>query len=335
MIKENRPLWRLLVIVVLVAALLSGCGNKDKKSNNSKPYTIGVLIQAESLAPVFDGFKARMTELGYTEGKNITYLYDGPTGTIDALKPAAEKLKSENPNMLLTVGNPPSLTAQEVFKGTQVPILFAPTTDPIGAGLIASFQAPGGQLTGISNTDTISKTLEWLLQIIPTVKTIYVPHIPSDSAAAQSFQSLSIAAQNVGITLLVSEASTPDDLSVVAKTIPDNADAVFLMRSAGLGAQATNMVQAANERGIPVVTANIGIPLEQGVMIGYGPGFFEMGQQAARLADQILKGTNPATVPVEAAQTYLGINLQTAQTIGIQIPDSIINQAEQIIRPAS
>jgi putative ABC transport system substrate-binding protein len=308
MARKSLCYLRFGIALILVTLLLAGCGG-DKKSDKAKTYTVGVLIQAQSLASVFDGLKAGMTELGYIEGKNVTYLYDGPTGTIEGLKPAAESLKSRKPDLVFTVGTPPALAAKEVFAGTDVPILFAPVFNPDKEGLVASFRNPGGNLTGVNPTDTIGKALGWLIEIVPGVKRIYVPSNPQEGPAVQSLQSLTDAAKTEGVELVVSEGSTPEELDAITQTIPENVDAVFVLRSDSGG-----MVAA-------------------GAMVGYGCGFSEMGEQAARMADKILKGADPATLPVENAESYLGINLQTAQTIGIEVPDSILNQAKQIVRP--
>jgi putative ABC transport system substrate-binding protein len=332
MARKSLCYLRFGIALILVTLLLAGCGG-DKKSDKAKTYTVGVLIQAQSLASVFDGLKAGMTELGYVEGKNVTYLYDGPTGTIEGLKPAAESLKSRKPDLVFTVGTPPALAAKEVFAGTDVPILFAPVFNPDKEGLVASFRNPGGNLTGVNPTDTIGKALGWLIEIVPGVKRIYVPSNPQEGPAVQSLQSLTDAAKTEGVELVVSEGSTPEELDAITQTIPENVDAVFVLRSDSVDGRIDNIIQAANERRIPAVSSDIGGMVAAGAMVGYGCGFSEMGEQAARMADKILKGADPATLPVENAESYLGINLQTAQTIGIEVPDSILNQAKQIVRP--
>jgi putative tryptophan/tyrosine transport system substrate-binding protein len=335
MLSKRQPLWRLVIVAFLLAALLSGCGDKDKKSDEpkSKSYTIGVLVQSASTAAIYDGFKARMVELGYIEGQNVTYLYDGPAGTIDALKPAAEKLKSQNPDLVLAVATPATQAAKEVFADTNVPIIFAPIADPVALGLVANYQEPGGNLTGVVSTDTIAKALEWLLKIVPDAKRIYVPNNPADSSSVQSLQTLTDAADVMGVELVVSEGTTAEELDTITKTIPEDVDAVYVLRSGSLGAKTGNLVAAANALLIPIAASDIGLKIDQGVMVGYGPSYVEMGKQVARLGDLILKGTSPAVLPVENAEVFLGLNLQTAQTIGIEIPDAIVNQAKQIVRP--
>lgn len=335
MIKENRPLWRLLVAVVLVAALLSGCGGDKKKTDPVKSFTIGVLVQTPTLVPVFDGFKASMAEVGYIEGKNVVYVYNGPTGSADALKTEAQNLKSKNPDLLFAIGTPAAQAAKDALAGMKTPVVFAPVINPVELGFVESFQNPGGNFTGINSTDTVAKSLEWMLQIVPGIKRVYVPNNTQDPSSVKSVQTLTDTGKTMGIEVVSGDGATPDELDAITKNIPEGVDAVFMARSGAIGARIANVSQAANARRIPVFSSDIGALVTAGALMGYGPGYFEMGQQAAHLADQILKGSDPATLPVENAETYLGINLQTAQTIGIQIPNNIVSQAEQIIRPSS
>jgi putative ABC transport system substrate-binding protein len=292
-----------------------------------------VLLQSPTLVIYFDGFKAGMAELGYVEGKNVVYVYDGPTETLEALKPAAESLKSRKLDLLVTAGNPPTETAKAVFAGTQVPIVFVPAVNPVEDGLVTSLQNPGGNVTGVVPPNTFGKALEWLLKVMPDARRIYVPHNPQDVSSVTSLQLLKEAAETLGLEIVVAEGSTPEELDAITTSFPENVDAVFVPRAGTITARVNNLAQAAIERHIPSVMANTGIYVDSGLMLAYGPGAFDMGKQAARLADQILKGGDPATLPVENAEVFLGINLQTAETIGVEIPDSILNQAKQIVHP--
>jgi putative ABC transport system substrate-binding protein len=173
--------------------------------------------------------------------------------------------------------------------------------------------------------------LEWLIEIVPSAKRIYVPYDPKDGAGVKSLQTLTDTAATLGAELVVAEGPTPDELDSITQTIPENIDAVFALRSAAIGSRITNLVQAATARGIPVVTGDIGSRIDSGALLGYGPGYYEMGQQAASLAEKLLKGGKPAELPVEASETYLGINLQTADALGIEISDEVLKQAKQVV----
>jgi putative ABC transport system substrate-binding protein len=322
----------LVTLVLLVSVLVTACGTSP--TSQPKTYTIGVLIQTSSLEPLWVGFKSGLTKAGYVEGKTVTYIYDGPTNTIEALKPEAEKLKSQKLDLLVTIGTPPTQTAKEVFADTKVPILFAPVLNPVELGLAASYRNPGGNLTGIQSTDTVGKALEYLLLIAPGVKRVYAPNATQDSSSVQSLQSLADAAKAQGVEVVVANGSTTEELDAITQTIPENVDAVFMLRSGSLTAAGRlgKLIQAASVRRVPTVTSQIGPQISAGILLGYGPGYTEMGLQLSRMADKVLKGTDPGTLPIENAEAYLGINLQTAQAIGLEIPDSIVRQATQIVR---
>ena len=332
----NKSIRSLILAVLFVALLLSACGgDDDKKSDEDKSYTVGILIQTPSLESVVAGFKAGLAGLGYTEGTNVVYLSDGPTNTIEALTPAAEALKSKKLDLLFAVGTPPSQAAQKVFAGTGVPILFAPVFNPVELGLVESFSNPGGQLTGIQSTNSVAKALEWLLEIVPEVKRIYVPHDSEDASGGQTLLVLTDTAQTLGVELVVAEGATDEELDAVYQNIPDDVDAVFVLREGSMGVRINDIIQATNALGIPVTCSDIGPLIQAGVMVGYGPGYTEMGEQAARMADQLLKGADTATLPVEEAETFLGINLQTAEALGLEVPDAVLRQAKLVVRPTT
>ncbi len=328
---NNMRSKRILVVLTLLAsALLTACGGST--ANQPKTYTIGALLGSQNVVPVWDGFKAGLADLGYVEGKNVVYVYDGVIAA-DGLKAEAEKLKSQNLDLLATMGSPPTQAAFEVFKGTKTPILFTPIVNPVGQGYAASNRAPGGNMTGIISTDTVGKSLEWLMQIVPTVKRIYVPNNPKDAASASSLVSLTAAAKTQGVELVVSEGSTSDEFDTITKNIPENVDAVFQPRASSIGARFIAMVQVATARHLPTFVSDVNTVKAGGVLVGYGPAYPEMGKQLARMADKVLKGTDPGTLPIEDAEAYLGINLVTAQALGLTIPDAILRQATVIVRP--
>ncbi|MBI5961244.1 MAG: ABC transporter substrate-binding protein [Chloroflexi bacterium] len=331
---HRKTLYIIFVIMMLAALLLSACGgDKDDKSDGNKTYRIGILAQSPTMQPLVDGFKAHITESGYREGENLTYVFSDFTGSIEGLKPEAEKLKAQQLDLLLTLGTPAAQTAKEVFADTDVPILFGLVLDPVASGLVESFRNPGGNLTGVQSIDTMAKSLEWLLTTVPDIKQIYVPHNPEDNASVQSLAILTTAAEAIGVKLVVSEGSTAEELDAITQTIPENVDAVFILRSSSLSSRSAFIAEAAKARQLPSACSDIGVMLNNGIMLGYGPGYPEMGQQLARIADQILKGSRPADLPVETPDVFLGINLQTAQLIGVVIPDAVIQQAKNIIRP--
>jgi putative tryptophan/tyrosine transport system substrate-binding protein len=158
-----------IILLVITGLLLANCGGAPK----TNLYTIGVLNASSNLEDTVIGFKEGMAELGYIEGKNVTYIYDGPTRA-DKLDAVAQDLVKARVNLILSITTPATKAAQKATTGTDIAVVFIPVTDPVGAGVVASSTTPGGNTTGVTYTTQEGKRLEWLLQVAPTITHIYI-----------------------------------------------------------------------------------------------------------------------------------------------------------------
>ena len=319
---------QVLVIAMLIVAvlLLTACG-----PSRTQTFTIGVINLSPALNSTFDGFKAGMVELGYVEGENITYVYKGPTGSIEALDPAVQDLIAQDIDLILALSTPATLQAKQAVAGTDMPVVFAPVNDPVQAGVVDSLRNPGGNLTGIRVGGFVPKELEWLLAVAPDTKRLFVPHNPDDGSAVQGLAALKAAADTLDVEIVVGEARTTDEVMAAIEIIPEEVDAIFLPPDNLMVGHIDDFVAVALERDLPLSSVAYS-QAEAGALMSYGPDFFQLGKQVARLADKILQGTAPADLPVETADFFLSINLQTAQAIDLHVPDDILRQADNIIR---
>jgi putative tryptophan/tyrosine transport system substrate-binding protein len=143
------------------------------------------------------------------------------------------------------------------------------------------------------------------------------------------YQSLSAITASIGVELVLAEVHSPEEAIAAIETLPTDAT-IFFVPTPSLEPLGP-LVETASQRGI-AVGANNHRSLETGVLVTYAGDWFALGQQAARLVDQILKGTKPVDLPVETAEHFLRINLKTATALGLDIPDAILRQADTIIR---
>lgn len=320
-----KTITRTLVVLLFVVTLLASCGKPQPKT-----FTIGVVNFSPPLDAVVEGFKVGMAELGYVEGENVTYVYEGVVTSIEALDPAVQNLRAADVDLILSLTTPATLVTRQAVEGTDVPVVFAGVNDPVASGLVKSLREAGGNLTGIQAGGSIAKGLEWLLAIAPDTTSLFVPYNPDDAASVQAMVALSEAAATLGVELLIVEVRTPDELAAALDAIPESADAMFVPSSGFLSARLTQVVETAILHKLPL--ASMSPWCKEGVLMSYGFGYYQTGEQASRLADKILQGTPPADLPVETADFFLVINLQTAQAIGLDIPDDILQQADEIIR---
>jgi putative ABC transport system substrate-binding protein len=328
--KLNRQLKYMQQIVVVTGLLVIGLFLAACDITQSKTFTIGVINLTPSLEPVLEGFKDGMTERGYVEGENTTYIYEGPTGSIDKLDAAAQGLVGADVDLILSITTPATQAAQRATAGTDIPVVFVPVTDPVGAGIVQSLRQPGGNVTGITTGGSEESRLHWQLKIAPNIKKVFIPYNPDDSSKA-SLAATEAAAAKLNIELVTQVATTPDEVSAVIETMPEDVEAIFILSDGFMESQTDKLVEAAVEHVLPLSATNLKL-VEAGILFSFGFQPYGVGQQASRLADQILRGAKPAGLRVETAEFILVINLQSAEAIGLEIPDDVIRDAHTVIR---
>jgi putative tryptophan/tyrosine transport system substrate-binding protein len=293
-------------------------------------FTIGIVNSVPVLSQTIEGFKAGMTELGYVEGKNVKYIFNGLLENNQKIIDAEIKnLLSQNIDMLLTVGNESALRAKKAVEGTGMPVLVSSFHRPVESGLIASMTRPGGNITGVAGLDRAAKALEWLKIIIPGLKKVYLPYNPDDAVSVISIAGLDKAASQMGIELVFQKVHSVEETVTAIKNLPKDIKAIFMIPSPTLNSRNSELSQAAIKRGLPM-GANLSLNKE--VLATFATDLFDIGKHTARLADQVRLGAKPADIPFETSDVYLTINLETAEKIGLTIPDDVLAQAKTIIR---
>jgi len=276
---------------------------------------------------VLAGFKDQMAALGYVEGNNITYIYHGLLeNDPEVLGGEVKRLLDQKVDLLLTMGIPPTLAAKRA--GTHIPMVFASVMNPVKEGIAESVSHPGGNMTGVQVINGAPKAMEWLLTLVPGTQTVYVPYHPDDRVATAIVKSLPDAAARLGVALVLDKVYTLEAGVAAIAALP-KATAILLIPTPRLASRMSVMRKLAVERGIPIGAYSF--PVED-VLFTYGTNQADQGKQAARLAEQVLKGKKPGDLLVETAEYFLRINLKTATAIGLDIPDGLLRQADMVIR---
>lgn len=319
--------WMILVGVVVSSLLLAGCNTTQTKN-----YTIGVILYAPTLESTWTGFKQGMIDLGYIEGENVTYMYSGPIDSIDKLDGVAQDLVKAKVDLILAISTPAAQAAKRATADNTIPVVFVPLTDPVGAGVVSSLIQPGGNITGVTFGAQEARRLEWLTRIAPDVKDIYIIYNPDDSSASLAMKTVAATASNLGIEIIAREVRTPEEIKAALTDFPEDADALYLLPDVKTEASLLDILAVANTRHLPTSVANVE-RVADGALFTFAFRQDRAGRQAARLVDQILKNDiKPADLPVEMTEFSLAINLKTAQTIGLTVPDDILSQADTVYR---
>jgi putative ABC transport system substrate-binding protein len=216
---------------------------------------------------------------------------------------------------------------------TQIPIVFIGSGDPVGLGLVQSFARPGGNITGVADLDIdlVPKRLEVFRQMIPGLKRVLVPY---DATNADTVAQLPVhreAARQLGLTLVERPVRGEEEArTLITGLRKGDADGIVSLRF--LTSNIPGFILEIAPRGVMPTMFHNPFLVERGGLASYSANTFELGKQAARLVEKIMKGAKPADVPVEQPTKFeLVINLKTAKTLGLTIPSSILLRADRLI----
>lgn len=325
-----------LVIALLTSLLgLVGCQRNElsgAKSTPAAPRVIAMVQLTEVDRKTVAGFQEGMAKLGYQEGKNVIYLSAPPAGSVDKLEGITRAHLAKNPDLFFVSSTPATQAVKRLTESSRKPpVVFAPVNDPLGAGIVADLKYPGGHITGIRLPLGDDLRLQWLVRIAPQVRRVFLPYSADDKSALTSVQQATEAAAKLGLELVKYPIPAGRTVSSAIAAIPADVGAIFLPRDSRVEAAITEFIAVAEARRLPIVAPSLN-QVEAGALFSYGFSHRDIGRQAARLADQILKGVAAGDLPVEMAENSLSINLATARKLGMHIPDDILLQAEHVIR---
>lgn len=316
-----------ILFLSAICIVSAGC---ERTPSREKHHRIGIINPSAALEKTVKGFKQGMKEFGYKEGENTTYIYDGPLSGINQVDAIAKDMVAKNVDLIFSLTTPGTKRVKSVVAGTNIPVVFAPVYSPETSGIVESLAAPGGNITGVKVRGSTAKALGLLHETIPGMRRIFVPFHMTDDAACMTVADLKEAAAKLNVEVVTDDLTTSDELKAVLAAIPEDVDALFLTCSHLLYSHVDIIVSAAMARKLPVASTTY--LYHSGVLLSYGADYSRMGEQTSRLADKILHGLLPADLPVETADYFLGINLRTANALGIHVPDDILIQADFIER---
>lgn len=321
---------RLIYAGLLLLSAALAYGLFSVLGNGKSVRTIGFISLTAVDQKTFGGFKEGMARLGYIENRDIVYLNDGPAGKIENLDAMVEAQLKKGVDLFFVSSTPGTLAVQHATINRNIPALFCPVNDPVASGIVASLEYPGGNLTGIRLPSEERRRFEWVIRLQPAVKTVLIPFTPGDKSSEFSRLEAYYSAQAHDIVIVEEAVRNESQLDELLARCPESIDAIFLPRDSKIESYIQAFVDYANEQAIPLAAPSLQ-QVESGALFAYGFIHRDMGRQAAAIADRILQGNSPASIPVETAKNHLILNLDTARKIGLTIPPAIREQAEYLI----
>jgi len=334
--KKTNFLGAILLIITLVLAgyvlLSSGSG---KLSNM---HRVGIVSGAETFNNIAVGFKAKMIELGYVEGINITYDFQALNADHAGIQRAVRKFVDNKVDLIFAFPTEPALAAKAVTEGTDIPVVFA-LAGIEGNNLVESIMKPGGNITGVRfpGPEITAKRLEILQELVPSVKRIYLIYDPDYPNTSVALDSLHKMASQLKMTLVEDTVRDVQQVrdALQRRTALDDIgiDAIFIMPE--MLTQTPEcfelIIRFADEHNIPVAG---GMPYttKHGALFSVAPDNVQMGKLAAYLVDGIFNGASPGKMMVVTPSPSMWLNYNVAQRMGLDVHEGLLSGADVIIR---
>jgi len=328
---------RLIGLAVILASGLVLVPFAPEAQQAARVYRIGWLSPgvppAQPPSPTASAFRQALRDLGYVEGQNLIIQYRYGEGSQERLHHMATELVRLPVDVIVAVNAPGTRAAQHATR--TIPIVMMNTPDPVAEGFVASLARPGGNTTGLSamRTELVGKQLELLKETVPQSTRIAVLANPAQPGYKLLLHTLTGAARGLGLQLHAVELRRAEELDTAfAAMTQAGANALIVLAEPRLiNPQRKRIVDLAAKSRLPAMY-NWKTDADAGGLMSYGPSEREVPVLLAVYVDKILKGAQPADLPVEQPTKFeLVINMKTAKALGLTIPPSLLGRADQVI----
>jgi ABC-type uncharacterized transport system substrate-binding protein len=297
-------------------------------------FRIGILANYRFGNPDLWGFFIQgLRDLGYVEGQNFAIEWRVSEGKYERLPALAAELVGLKVDVIVVPANQNALAARQATQ--TIPIVMIGVTDPVGSGLVASLAHPGGHITGLSSSvspEMAGKQLELLKAAVPQLSRVAILWNPGNSAHAVMLGEATIVARSLKVQVQALEARGPDDFGNAFTAITgERAGAILILGDGMFSLHQTRIVNLVAKSRLPAMGSRSMVAV--GVLMSYQTNAPELWRRAAAYVDKILKGAKPADLPVEQPTKFdLAINLKTAKALGLTIPPSLLQRADEVIQ---
>ncbi len=288
-------------------------------------------MMSASSSPLVEAFMQGLRELGYVEGRNVSIEYRWTEGRDERLPGLVADLVRLKVDVIVAASQAAVAAKQAT---TAIPIVMPVITDPVRLGLVGSLARPGGNATGLAtqNDELPGKWMELVKEILPKVSRVAILLHPTYDGGVQ-LRASEAAARSLGVRVQVVNVERPDDFGTAFAEVQRNRAQALIVSSSGLFyVHRTRLVEFAAKHRLPTIYHQSEFVVVSGGLMSYGPDFRDLFRRAATYVDKILKGAKPGDLPVERPTKFeLVINLKTAKALGLTIPPSLLQRADQVI----
>jgi putative tryptophan/tyrosine transport system substrate-binding protein len=304
---------------------------RTRAQQAGKLPTIGFLgADAAAFAPWTAAFVARLGELGWMEGKNVAIEYRWSQGRSERYAEIAAEFVSRKVDVIVTVGSAVPIVRQATVV---IPIVFAVGIDPVGSGLVGSLAQPGGNVTGLSiqANELAGKRLEFARELVPQLHRLAIMFNVGNAQPVLEMGETQAAARMLGLEVAPLVIQRAEDIAPAFQGLKTRADALYVAVDQLMVANRSSILGSAFDARMPTIFSTRDF-VKAGALMSYGPSYTERFGRAADYVDKILRGANPADLPVEQPTKFeLVINVTTAKALGLDVPPPLLARADEVI----
>ncbi len=311
--------------IAVAIGLISG----PAPAQESATVAVTAIVEHPALDATRDGVRDVLTENGYVEGDNLVFTYQSAQGNAATAAQIARQYVGENPDVLVAISTP---SAQAMAAATQdVPIVFTAVTDPVGAQLVVDVEAPGGNITGLSDMSPLADHLDLIREFLPDAKTIGVPYNPGEANAVVLVETLTEMAPDWGFTVVEAAAPRSADVLGAAQSLVGKADVIYVPTDNTIVSALEAVLSVGADSKIPVFAGDTD-SVVRGAVATIGFDYYQIGRQTGDIVLRVLNGEDPGAIPVTIASgSDLFVNPAAAASMGVDVPQAVLDRANTIV----
>lgn len=319
------------ISVILVVAILLVTGT----AVFAKQLKIGIsqIVEHPALDNCRDGFRETLEEAGFKEGVDVVYDLQNAQGDFNNAISIAQKFKDEKVDIIVAIATPTAQAALQVNQ--EIPIIINAVTDPVAANLVKSWENSGNNVTGMSDAAPNKQQVELIPRFLPEAKNVGTIYNAGEANSVVQIEVTKEACKELGLNLIEVSVSNSSEVLMAAQSLADRVDAIYIVTDNTVVSALESVVNVCNQGKIILIVADPSA-VDKGALASYGIDYFSLGKKSGEIALRIINGEKPSDIPIQMVtdpnDLQFVVNLDTAKTIGLNVSEKIIAEADKIIQ---
>jgi putative ABC transport system substrate-binding protein len=313
---------RLVLALAATAALIAPASAKSVK------VAVTAIVEHPALDACRDGIRDGLAAAGYRVGENLEFVYRSAQGNPGTAAQIARQFAGEAPDVIVPISTP---SAQAVAAATRtIPVVFTAVTDPLAAGLVKTIDAPGGNVTGISDLSPIGAHVGLIKELVPGAKAVGFIFNPGEANSVALLARFKAEAGKSGLTVVEAPANRSADVQGAARSLVGRVQALYVPTDNTIVSALESVIAVAEQNKIPFIAGDTD-SVARGAVASIGFNYHDVGRETAAIVVRVLKGEKPGAIPVSyASGTNLVVNRKAAMAQGVTLPEALVKRATKV-----